>query len=82
MQTETIEYQAGALSLRGFMAYDDTRSDPRPGVLVMPGAPGTVDGYMGDHIAISPPFTISEDEVRETVRVVSECVAEAASRLT
>lgn len=51
------------------------------GVLVMPGAPGTVDGVLGDHIAISPPFTINEDEVSETVRVVSECVAEAEAQL-
>ena len=40
MQTETIEYRDGAVSLRGFVAYDDTRSDPRPGVLVMPGGFG------------------------------------------
>ena len=40
MHTETIEYQDGAVSLRGFVAYDDTQSDPRPGVLVMPGGFG------------------------------------------
>ena len=40
MQTETIEYRDGAVSLRGFVAYDDTRSDPRPGGLVMPGGLG------------------------------------------
>ena len=40
MKTETIEYQDGAVSLRGFLAYDDTRSGPRPGVLVMPGGFG------------------------------------------
>ena len=40
MHTETIAYQDGAVSLRGFVAYDDTRSDPRPGVLVMPGGFG------------------------------------------
>ena len=40
MKTETIEYQDGTVRLRGFVAYDDTRSEPRPGVLVMPGGFG------------------------------------------
>lgn len=40
MKTETIEYQDGTVRLHGFLAYDDTRSDPRPGVLVMPGGFG------------------------------------------
>ena len=41
------------------------------GVLIMPGAPGLVDGVRGDHIAISPPFTVGEDEVETTVRAVT-----------
>lgn len=51
------------------------------GVLVMPGAPGLVNGVAGDHIAISPPFTISEEEVQQTVDVLGESIAEVASKL-
>ena len=51
------------------------------GVLIMPGAPGLVDGVRGDHIAISPPFTVDEDEVETTVRAVTEAVEETAREL-
>ena len=51
------------------------------GVLIMPGAPGLVDGVRGDHIAISPPFTVGEDEVETTVRAVTEAVKETARDL-
>lgn len=51
------------------------------GVLLMPGAPGLVDGVAGDHIAISPPFTIFEEEVDETVRVLREAIEETAIQL-
>ena len=40
MKTESIEYQDGDVVLRGFLAYDDTQSGRRPGVLVMPGGFG------------------------------------------
>ena len=43
MKTESIEYQDGDLVLRGFLAYDDTQSGRRPGVLVMPGGFGLGD---------------------------------------
>ncbi len=48
------------------------------GVLVMPGAPGSVDGVSGDHIAISPPFTINEAEVQQIVDVLREAITEVA----
>ena len=51
------------------------------GVLVMPGAPGLVDGVAGDHIAISPPFTITESEVLHVVDVLKETIEEASKRL-
>jgi adenosylmethionine-8-amino-7-oxononanoate aminotransferase len=50
-------------------------------VLIMPGAPGLVDGAKGDHIAISPPFTIDEEQVDTTVRAVTEAVQETARNL-
>ena len=34
MPTETIEYQDGATTLEGYVAWDDSISGPRPGVLV------------------------------------------------
>ena len=40
MKTESIEYQDGNLTLRGFLAYDNTQSGRRPGILVMPGGFG------------------------------------------
>jgi dienelactone hydrolase len=40
MKTESIEYQDGDVTLRGFVALDDQQSHKRPGVLVMPEAFG------------------------------------------
>ncbi len=40
MKTESIEYQDGNMTLRGFVAFDDQTSHRRPGVLVMPEAFG------------------------------------------
>jgi adenosylmethionine-8-amino-7-oxononanoate aminotransferase len=48
-------------------------------VLVMPGAPGLIDGVAGDHIAISPPFTVSADQVQEIVDAVTASVEEVAA---
>ena len=52
------------------------------GVLVMPGAPGLIDGEAGDHIAISPPFTITEEEVQMTVDAIVSSVEEVAAGLS
>ena len=49
------------------------------GVLIMPGAPGPLDGVNGDHVAISPPYIVTEDEVSRIVRVLREAV-EAVER--
>jgi dienelactone hydrolase len=40
MKTENIAYQDGAVTLQGFLAYDDTQSGRRPDILVMPGGFG------------------------------------------
>ena len=40
MKTQSIEYQDGNVTLRGFVAFDDETSHKRPGVLVMPEAFG------------------------------------------
>ena len=51
------------------------------GVLLMPGTPGLIEGVAGDHICISPPFTITESEVDEIVRVVTETIAQVSKDL-
>ena len=51
------------------------------GVLVMPGAPGLVNGVSGDHIAISPPFIINEDEITVVVNVLRDAIEETSRRL-
>ena len=40
MKAESIEYQDGNVTLRGFVAFDDQTDEKRPGVLVMPEAFG------------------------------------------
>jgi len=40
MKTETIEYKDGDVTCRGYLAYDETRTGKRPGILVMPEALG------------------------------------------
>ena len=47
----------------------------------MPGAPGLIDGVAGGHIAISPPFTITETEANQTVEAVKESIIEVSTRL-
>src|SRR3954454_14860883 len=36
IKTEVIDYQAGDTKLKGYLAYDDSVTDKRPGVIVMP----------------------------------------------
>ena len=40
MKTETIEYNDGDVTLRGYLAFDEKKSGKRPAVLVMPEALG------------------------------------------
>ena len=51
------------------------------GVLIMPGAPGLIDGVAGDHICVSPPFTVSEEEVAQIVGVLREAIVEVGKQL-
>lgn len=51
------------------------------GVLLMPGAPGLINGVSGDHIAISPPFTITSSQVDDVIRVVKESITEITKTL-
>jgi dienelactone hydrolase len=36
VKSETIEYQDGDLTLKGFVAFDDSKAGKRPGILVNP----------------------------------------------
>lgn len=36
IKTRTIEYKSGDTTLKGFLAYDDTQSERRPGVVIYP----------------------------------------------
>jgi dienelactone hydrolase len=36
IHTETVTYRAGEMSMQGYLAYDDSPSGKRPGVLVVP----------------------------------------------
>ena len=40
MKTEVIEYKDGDVTCRGYLAYDETKTGKRPGILVMPEALG------------------------------------------
>ena len=51
------------------------------GVLIMPGSPGLIDGVAGDHIAISPPFTISEEQVEEIAQVIADVIGDMEREL-
>ncbi|KAI1432071.1 PLP-dependent transferase [Xylaria sp. CBS 124048] len=43
----------------------------RRGLTVYPGA-GTVDGFVGDHIIVAPPYIISDEELDELIRLLVE----------
>ncbi len=40
MRTEDVDYEYQGVKLKGFLAHDETRADPRPGVLVVHDAGG------------------------------------------
>ena len=40
-----------------------------------------IDGVNGDHIAISPPFTIDEEQVAQTAATVAQAIGEVAREL-
>ncbi len=45
MQTRTLEYKDGATTCKGYLAFDETKSGPRPGVVLFPEAFG-----IGEHV--------------------------------
>lgn len=50
------------------------------GVVLYPGK-GSVDGVAGDHILLTPPLTINEEELDQMVDVLKECIEEVTMEL-
>ncbi|KAI9155547.1 aminotransferase [Paramyrothecium foliicola] len=50
------------------------------GLAVYPGK-GTADGFLGDHVLISPPLTISEEQVVELVKVLRRAYDEVVQQI-
>lgn len=50
------------------------------GVVLYPGK-GSVDGVAGDHILITPPLTINEEQLDEIVYAIKECIEEVTVEL-
>jgi adenosylmethionine-8-amino-7-oxononanoate aminotransferase len=51
------------------------------GVILYPGS-GSLDGKLGNHILITPPFIISENELDEIVNVLRNCIKEVIFELS
>ncbi|WP_212003978.1 aspartate aminotransferase family protein [Chitinophaga sp. HK235] len=50
------------------------------GVVLYPGR-GSVDGVLGDHIMITPPFIIDEEQLETIVSTVKDCIEEVSVEL-
>jgi len=51
------------------------------GVVVRPGIPGNVDGLLGDHILITPPFVIEEEHIEQIVDTLEDVIRETEKNL-
>ena len=90
MQTETIDYRDGEVTLRGYFAYDDALTGRRPGVLVMPGGFGLGRNAKGraemlarmGYVALAgDPYGggIEIDDLKDVMKRVTELRADTAS---
>jgi dienelactone hydrolase len=89
MQTETVNYRDGELTLHGYLAYDETLSGKRPGVLVMPGGFGLgrnakhraeMLARMGYVALAGDPYGggIEIDDLKEVMKLVTDLRADTA----
>ena len=89
MKSANIDYQDGAVALRGYLAYDETQPGRRPGVLVMPGGFGLGDNAkvrcemlarMGYVAFAGDPYGggIEIDDLKEVMKRVTELRADVA----
>jgi hypothetical protein len=44
------------------------------GVMIVPGMSGMIDGVLGDHIQISPPYIFTEANVEQLVRALEKSI--------
>src|SRR5713101_931336 len=89
MKNANIDYHDGAVALRGYLAYDETQSGRRPGVLVMPGGFGLGNNarvrcnmlaQMGYVAFAGDPYGggIEIDDLKEVMKRVTELRADTA----
>lgn len=89
MQTETVDYRDGEVALRGYLAYDETLPEKRPGVLVMPGGFGLgrnakqrteMLAQMGYVALAGDPYGggIEIDDLKEVMKRVTDLRADTA----
>lgn len=51
------------------------------GLNIIAGMPGMIEGELGDHILISPPFIIKEPEIDEIVDILRESIIEVTNQV-
>ena len=51
-----------------------------PGIMLYPGV-GCADGWKGDHVIISPPYTVTETELDMIVHAAYKAVATVCERV-
>ncbi len=51
------------------------------GLIIVPGVPGNVDGVLGDHIQITPPFIIDEVIMETMVKIIRDSIIEVQEDL-
>jgi adenosylmethionine-8-amino-7-oxononanoate aminotransferase len=51
------------------------------GVMIVPGMSGMIDGALGDHIQISPPFVFTEANVEQLVGAVEKAIQKVMREL-
>ena len=89
MKNTDIDYRDGAVTLRGYLAYEEPQSGKRPGVLVMPGGFGLGDNArmrcdmlarMGYVAFAGDPYGggIEINDLREVMKRVTELRADPA----
>lgn len=51
-----------------------------PGIMLYPGT-GCADGWVGDHVIVSPPYTITEEELDMIVGAAYEAINTICERV-
>ena len=91
MKTADVEYRDGALTCRGFLAYDETKTGRRPGVLVVHEAFGLGKHAMDrakmlvelGYVAFAADMfgdRMQVTELPKAIEIITDHVAEAITR--